>query len=820
MTRYLHRAASVAGGTLVSLGLAACGATELNSSGSGDDRVIPSVSIEIESAYGPAGFDTVSVRAPLSVRIQASDNAALLAAVTRVFADTVLMTVDSVDLGGGRQLNTVVDVSLAGVRSGQRVSVQTTVMDGAGNDAAAQASATAFDPSVPRVNFVNPGGTVFVGGTYSFNIRAEDTTGVSKLGYRAVGSGVNKADSTMFAEPLPAVTVQGYLFTVPNTSPIGGTFTVTPFSENREALRAQGQPITVRIVAAGADAAPPVVYQTVPPRLETPDSLEVFARDNDGFVKIVGFVAKDQAGNVLYRRADTLQTPIQQVTRKMAFRAPTDLRGRTLMITAYAIDAANHTGYAVPTGAAAAVSADSLGKRDAVVYAFGLTYALPPNSLGADIAIDSVRRTVYVSNINRNQLEAWSYGATLSPLPSVSVGAMPWGMTVDNSGSLLLVANSGGTNLSKVNLLSRREEGRVKTSNEYVYDVQYSKDLNSGGFKFNVSPPIDYSDRPQYLAQSASGALYYSTRPTTAATPGTLRRIDNFLDERTEPKQIWQYGLHANGKYVVINADAVDVIKGANGEPDEIIICDHTPGQSPTTAICVQSYTMEGAVAQLASAPTNSNVAAVKDLDVGSLALPDTNFVAAGGDRRRVAFGESHTGGRAGRVLALTDPSGTPAGQELYSAPLEVADLTNNASDQVFGLAINGNSTNIGVHGVETFFADSSLRLQGKFATFNTGAGIAFHPKNIEEFTADTLARVAFVASGDFTIQIVDSYSYRLRGRIPLRTNLYGPLRATLPTPSDLAADPTIVVKLFGLTAEGIVVIDVRRGDIDNARTP
>jgi hypothetical protein len=121
---------------------------------------------------------------------------------------------------------------------------------------------------------------------------------------------------------------------------------------------------------------------------------------------------------------------------------------------------------------------------------------------------------------------------------------------------------------------------------------------------------------------------------------------------------------------------------------------------------------------------------------------------------------------------------------------------------------------------VETFFADSSLRLQGKFATFNTGAGIAFHPLNIEEFTADSLARIAFVASGDFSIQIVDSYSYRLRGRIPLRTNLYGPLRAVLPTPAERAADPTLAVKLFGLTPEGIVVIDVRRGDIDNARTP
>ena len=123
--------------------------------------------------------------------------------------------------------------------------------------------------------------------------------------------------------------------------------------------------------------------------------------------------------------------------------------------------------------------------------------------------------------------------------------------------------------------------------------------------------------------------------------------------------------------------------------------------------------------------------------------------------------------------------------------PIEVADLTNNASDRVFGIAINGNSTNIAVHGVETFFADSSLRLQGKFATFNTGAGIAFHPLNVDENTPTALARVAFVASGDFSIQIVDSYRYRLRGRIPLRTNLYGPLRAVLPTPAERSADPS-----------------------------
>jgi hypothetical protein len=385
-------------------------------------------------------------------------------------------------------------------------------------------------------------------------------------------------------------------------------------------------------------------------------------------------------------------------------------------------------------------------------------------------------------------------------------------MTIDNSGSFLLVANSGGTNISRVDLSSRIETSRIKTANAYLYDVGWSKDQTSGGYKYTVSAPIDYSDRPQYVAQSASGALYYSTRPTAEATPGTLRRIDDFLDPRAEPRQIWQYGAVARGHWVILNADAVDVLEGQNGVPDSIIVCDHPVGSTPAAAQCIQDATIPGAVTALRA--TGANVAEVKDLSVASLALPDTNFVAVGGDRRRVAFGEANSGGAAGRVVLVFDPSGTPAYGEQYSAPIEVKDLTNNASDHVFGVAINNNSTNIAVHGVETFFSDSSLRLQGKFATFNSGAGVAFHPRNVDEQTADLSARVAFVASGDFSVQIVDSYSYRLRGRIPIRSNLYGPLRAVMPTPAERSADPSLVVKLFGLTPEGLVMIDVHASDI------
>jgi hypothetical protein len=816
--RYIrHRVASVATGALTVFGLGACDATEVASGG--EDRVIPTVSVNVENAFGATGFDTVSVRAPLRLRIDATDNSTLSHVLIRVFADSALRSSDSVSLSGAR-VNRVVTVSLAGVFSGQQVALQTTVVDNSGNAAVTQTQMTAYDPLVPKVEVLNPATTVFAGGTYNFSLSVVDSTGVSKVGFRAIGAGINTGDSTLFNEPLPLSKIASFQIAIAASAPVGQTFLITPFAANREGARASGQTVTVRIVSAVPDQIAPLVYQTVPPRMETPDSIDVSARDADGFIRSLGFVARDQAGIIQHRVEVALPTPTQQAQRRIAFNGPTSLRGKTLYITAYATDVADHTGYAVTTGSTLPAIADSLGRRDPSVYAYGLTFPLPPNSLGADIAVDTVRRTVFVSNINRNQLEAWTYSSTLSPLPAVSVGAMPWGMAIDNSGSLLLVANSGGTNISRVNLLSRSEDGRIKTSNEWVYNIQYSVDEGSGDVKYTVSPPIDYSDRPQYIAQSASGALYYSTRPTSTAQQGTLRRIDNFLDARTEPRQIWQYGAYAKGKYVVFNADHVSVLKGANGAPDIITVCDHPPGSELTTTVCESGNNIEDVVETLRGLPVNGNAVAVKDIDVESLALPDTNFVTVGGDRRRVAFGEANSSGRAGRVLSLFDPNGTPAGSEVYSAPIEVTDLTNNASDRVFGLAINGNSTNIGVHGVETFFADSSLRLQGKFATFNSGAGIVFHPLNINENTADSLARVAFVASGDFSIQIVDSYSYRLRGRLPLRKNLYGPLRAVLPTAAERGADPDLAVKLFGLTPEGIVVIDVRRGDIDNARTP
>ena len=50
-----------------------------------------------------------------------------------------------------------------------------------------------------------------------------------------------------------------------------------------------------------------------------------------------------------------------------------------------------------------------------------------------------------------------------------------------------------------------------------------------------------------------------------------------------------------------------------------------------------------------------------------------------------------------------------------------------------------------------------------------------------------------------------------------MRANLYGPIRVTNRFAGD---DPAVVLKLFGLTTEGLIVIDIRAADIRPLSTP
>jgi hypothetical protein len=202
------------------------------------------------------------------------------------------------------------------------------------------------------------------------------------------------------------------------------------------------------------------------------------------------------------------------------------------------------------------------------------------------------------------------------------------------------------------------------------------------------------------------------------------------------------------------------------------------------------------------------------NIDFNSLGLTDTTYAAASGDGQWITFGEGHKSPVA-RNFVLKD-DGTVANRFTYASPsLNIVDLMNNSSDQIFGIALDKTGKTIGVHGTETSFSSVTLpftqRLQGKKSTFATGAGITFHP-NADGTSTPQQDRLAFVASNNGSIEAVDIAYYDFsRGALATKFNLYGPLRASLPFPGDPA---NVVFKLFGLSPKGLVVVDVTAADL------
>ncbi|HEX3868425.1 MAG TPA: hypothetical protein VHV78_16795, partial [Gemmatimonadaceae bacterium] len=60
-------------------------------------------------------------------------------------------------------------------------------------------------------------------------------------------------------------------------------------------------------------------------------------------------------------------------------------------------------------------------------------------------------------------------------------------------------------------------------------------------------------------------------------------------------------------------------------------------------------------------------------------------------------------------------------------------------------------------------------------------------------------------------VEIVDIAYYINRGRLTLKNPIYGPLRASGPMPGDA---PGVVLKLYAVSQQGLVVIDLTQADI------
>jgi hypothetical protein len=344
--------------------------------------------------------------------------------------------------------------------------------------------------------------------------------------------------------------------------------------------------------------------------------------------------------------------------------------------------------------------------------------------------------------------------------------------------------------------------------------------------------------------------VVYSTKTTVVGDYGTIRKA--YVPTGAPSPEVvlfWEHGaMLPNEDFTgVVNADRVTADAGGGG----VFIEDHVPGY-PDSLIFVGPFPPDSAAAA-ARALGSDAVAVAGRFSVQNLGFTDTTFVAVSGDRRWAVFGE----GRAavGRVIMYD------AGQDRVSDVVRVSDLVTNAAERVRGIGLNYDGTLGVARGTNAYFFTTDLRLQGVAALPVGGAGAVLHPLHANARSLDNPTGVynpnthlGFVGTGERSIDIFDTFHFFRSGRIFIRDVVSGPLRAVLPFPSDNAGlrcqgtdvtdmtggsigqaieifqdgdfsrphppngateDLCVVVKLFGVTdSGGVVVIDVRKSDI------
>jgi hypothetical protein len=590
----------------------------------------------------------------------------------------------------------------------------------------------------------------------------------------------------------------------------------------------------LRVVAAAADTEAPRVTFThsIPTRSDLTDTLTVMVTATDNtqvdsvgatlFVVYRGGARPDTIATRTLRAAGgsaTFEIPVESLN---PARIPNLLLSQDSLtlsfdVTAFAVDtaAARNCATAVSPGTPQSLPcragpggtrvADLGGGRRESMLTRGITVRLRAGDRIADLVADSARGRVYASNQARNRLEVLGIGARAFGTP-VAVGSEPWGLALGVTRDTLFVANSGGTNISVVALdgTTPREVHRIFTSDVRLYDVTYDVERDS----VNNVVMIDYSDRPQYIAQVRTGQLLYSTRPTPAAADGTVRIWDPSKDRSyvmNRGSEIFTgYARETIGKAIAVNA-----LSAGYSTDKRIQVCPRRIRANQTDPECVA-----GGFSMVSDSLTRLRLAGLTDTrldpssDAGTVGLQDTTYVAVSRDHSTVAFGEGAS--VLGRIMRFE-----VVGGGLVGSSEETRDLIGNASDRVVGLALNRDGSLGAARGQQVYFFDSRLRLQGVTASDQPAGGVGLHPMQSGYPTTIGSARMSFVsgisAGGVPYVDVIDTYTFCLARRIFMRDRVVGAL-VVMPRRAQDPAD--VALRLYAVTAAGVVEMTLAPGDL------
>ena len=815
------RAARTAGALALAAALAACGdsASSLITGGVEADRTPPAVSV---AAAAGAGSDS-----SVSVQVSARDNLGLrrvrVTATQRlpIGRDTVIVGLDTTFSSAVTSFTETISFRVpTGTPAGTQVTVTGGATDGAGNaaaDASVRVATGNLEPPRVRLTAPQPGSLFVIGKSGVISLSASARLKVRGVGYTATGPGFATADSVFFREPLRDSVSVVDTISVPATAQTG-VLTVTPFVIDSLGQRATGAPVQFAVQPITAVNSIPVVTSGVTRRVETQDTVRVAASDPTG-IRVLGYEIVDTVQRrVIVADSTILSGQLTVAETTFTFRVPLANLPSPVYVRAFATNMAGRRAYTRLSSGADRV--------DSVLVVSGTTRPLPSGGLLADGVYINRYDRLYLTNIDRNQVEVFSLARQAFERPVV-VGSRPWGIVpwprtrAGVPGDTILVANSGGTNISYLRLGADGaglEVYRYPLPNIIAYSVTSELSATTGEI-IQTRKVYDFSDRPQFLAAtcetgSTNGVncgdvkLVYSTTPT----PGQTFQFPNKGTVR------WESLTSCTSHFFFEQAMGTAIRRADTLEVERFAA--HPSYELPST--CRQPAEMVKLVpfTQTLTARDGSTRSFSVEFDPDKLAFRDTTFVRNSGNFARAILGE---GGSVlgSRAVGFTADAGlqtqiqlggtnwtfaTPAIDAGVSRPRDVSDFIANTFSTVKGVAINFDGALSAIRGDSTYLIDPNLRLQGLLQTTGgPSAGFDFHPQNAGSgsSTTDVSRRLSFSASMTPQVEVYDTYCYQKLGTLEVRDPIIGPIKASLRSNGQIV--------LVGASARGVVVIPLER---------
>jgi hypothetical protein len=687
---------------------------------------------------------------------------------------------------------------------GTSVLVVATAMDGAGNLSVADSLRVSVgnlrEPAVyitsPRTNTA-----VVIGKSVVLSISGGHALKVRAIGYTTSGV-YTTTDSVAFTSPLrDSVSVLDTL-TVPDTTD-AGPLTVTPFVvDSVSEQRTLGDPITINVQTHATANTRPLVGFGLTPRIEVTDTMHVEASDATGIATLGYEVRSFEAPNAVISADSLISTGnFTSLPATFQFRLPVTTFPTRVLVSAFATNTNGVREYAL---------VGSATRQDTVVVVAGVTRPLPNGGRVADAYYHARKDRMYLTNLERNTLEVFSLTDSSFKEPII-VGSRPWGLTpwprdrAGEVGDTLLVANSGGTNVSYVNLNgagSGREVYRYPLPNIFVYSVTSTKSALTGEI-MQQRTIYDFSDRPQFIAATCVGdsipstvcgdvKLVYSTTPTGGQSKpfegkGTVR-WENLMTHKSH-----FFFEHAMGQ--------------GEGRSDTLAI-DRYAAQGvgiDEPLLREKHYAINGT--------DTLEYSVIARLE--ALGFRDTTHVRNSANFRRSIVGEGGPvlGSRAVMYDVVPGFESTfTLGATTYtwdmqfldngvSSAYDVSDYVANTFASVKGVSINFDGSLSAIRADSTYLVDPTLRLQGLLQTSGGNAGFDFHPRNTGLMSADLLTRLAFAASSEPQIEIYDTHCYQRVSAVPVRDPIIGPIKS--------AVRPNGQIVLIGATTKGATIVSL-----------